>query len=102
LPYAPVVTVGWDATPRWAKDCPWPPPPLGYPYTRVVLNNTPELLGELCRRAKRQVESSRLPPPMILLNAWNEWTEGSALLPSTAHGARHLEAVNSVFGARSK
>ena len=39
LPYGPVVTVGWDPSPRWAKNCGWPPPNIGYPYTPIIVNN---------------------------------------------------------------
>jgi len=39
------------------------------------------------------VEHARLPPPVILINAWNEWTEGSALLPEKDQGTRYLETL---------
>jgi hypothetical protein len=81
LPYASVVTVGWDPSPRWARDISFPPANLGYPYTTVVVHNTPERFGDLCRRARQFCERARLRPPGIFVNAWNEWTEGSALLP---------------------
>ncbi len=97
LPYAPIVSVGWDASSRWAKDCPWPPPNVGYPYTPVVVGNTPELFGEVCRRAKRHFESSQLRPPAILVNAWNEWTEGSVLLPDREYKTRFLEELSKAF-----
>jgi hypothetical protein len=35
---------------------------------------------------------------MITINAWNEWTEGSYLLPDTEHGNAYLEAIRGVFG----
>jgi hypothetical protein len=98
LPFAPIVTVGWDTTPRWAKDCPWPPANLGYPYSPVVVHNTPERFGDLCRKARRHVESARLRPPMILINAWNEWTEGSALLPERVYKTRFLEEARKALG----
>lgn len=97
LPYTPIVSVGWDTSSRWPKDCPWPPPNTGYPYTPVVVGNTPELFGEVCRRARRHFESSRLRPPAILVNAWNEWTEGSALLPDREYKTRFLEELSRAF-----
>jgi hypothetical protein len=98
LPYAPVVTLGWDPSPRWVKETPFPPSAArGYPYTTIVTNNTPEQFGELCRRAKRQYETSRLRPPGIVINAWNEWTEGSALLPEQLYGTRFLEELRKAF-----
>ena len=99
LPYAPIVSVGWDTTTRWAKDAPWPPPNAGYPYSSVVVGNTPELFGEVCRQARRHCQSSRLPPPAILVNAWNEWTEGSVLLPDRHYKTRFLEQLRDVFQA---
>jgi hypothetical protein len=93
LPYAPVVTIGWDPSPRWDKSCPWPPPNRGYPYTTIVTNNSPEQFGELCRKALGQCQSSRLPTPAIVVNAWNEWTEGSALLPDQTHKSAFLEEL---------
>ena len=36
--------------------------------------------------------------PVITINAWNEWTEGSALLPDTDHGLGYLEAIKRVLG----
>ena len=94
LPYAPVVTIGWDPSPRWARSISVPPPNLGYPYTTLVTHSTPELFGELCHRASRHCATARLQPPAILVNAWNEWTEGSALLPEAAFKARYLEELD--------
>ena len=93
LPYCPVVTVGWDPSPRWAKDCAWPPPNIGYPYTPLVVNNTPELFGEMCRKARAHCAAAKLRPPAIVVNAWNEWTEGSALLPERNYKTRFLEEL---------
>lgn len=94
LPHMPTVTVGWDPSPRWVEDAPWPlPEDKGYPYSTLVVNNTPERFGELFGKALERAESARLRPPAILVNAWNEWTEGSVLLPDTKHGTRYLEEI---------
>lgn len=93
LPYAPVVTVGWDVTPRWEKNAPWPPQKNHYPYTPIVVDNTPEKFGELVRRALRHAETSEGGAPFILVNAWNEWTEGSSLLPQEKYGDGYLRAL---------
>ncbi len=95
LPYMPVATVGWDCTPRCRADVPWPfPPPYEYPYLPVVTGNTPERWRELLGDAKA------LAPAQVLLNAWNEWTEGGYLLPEERTGTAYLEAVRDVFGVR--
>ena len=93
LPYSPIVTVGWDPSPRWARKCSFPPPNLGYPYTTVVVHSSPESFGELFRRAQQHCERAHLRPPAILVNAWNEWTEGSALLPDQQFKTQYLEEV---------
>lgn len=93
LPYAPTVTVGWDPSPRWVKETPWPPPNKGYPYGTLVINNTPERFGELVRKALKQAQSAQLRPPAIMINAWNEWTEGGVLLPDVKYKTRYLEEL---------
>ncbi len=93
LPYFPVVTIGWDCTPRWEKTTPFPPERNAYPYGTVVAGNTPDEFGRLCRLARKQVEEARLHPQAILVNAWNEWTEGSALLPEKEHGTNFLNTL---------
>jgi len=59
----PVVTMGWDSTPRCRPDVPWPFPKREYPYGPVVVGNTPELFEQLLRDAARHIE--RDPPPDI-------------------------------------
>ena len=34
----------------------------------------------------------------LFLNAWNEWTEGSYLLPEEKYGTDYLETIKQVFG----
>jgi hypothetical protein len=99
LPYAPVVTVGWDATARWEKGVPWPPTKNAYPYSPTAINNTPEKFGGLVRRGLRQMEEAKVRPPFLLINAWNEWTEGASLLPQEKYGNGYLEALKKALAA---
>jgi len=43
------------------------------------------------------LERSDVPQKILTINAWNEWTEGSYLLPDTVLGTAHLEAMQEVF-----
>ncbi|OUS76478.1 hypothetical protein B1748_12435 [Paenibacillus sp. MY03] len=36
-------------------------------------------------------------PPIVTINSWNEWTEGSYIEPDTIHGMGYLEAIRTVF-----
>jgi hypothetical protein len=49
--------------------------------------------------AKRFSESGSESYTEVTINAWNEWTEGSYLLPDTMTGLGYLEAIREVFGA---
>ena len=99
LPYGPVVTVGWDVTPRWELNVPWPPERNHYPYTPIVINNTPAKFGELVRRGLRQIQASKLKPPALFVNSWNEWTEGSALIPQQKYGDGYLQELKKALDA---
>ena len=107
----PIVTQGWDSTPRCRTDVPWPFP-LGpksgknpyyeYPYTPVVVGNTPERFERLLRDAAAHAQRDPRQPFAVLVNAWNEWTEGGFLLPEERYGTGYLEAIKRVFGQRAK
>lgn len=103
LPYSPVVTMGWDVSPRCEQNLPWPFPEqpgkgLGsYPYGPVVVGNTPELFGTLCRMAREHNVMLRPTPNAVFVNAWNEWTEGCYLLPEKRHGLGYLEALRAAM-----
>lgn len=95
-PYFPNVTVGWDATPRTCQSDNYR---LGeYPFTSVVVNNSPEAFRAALESAKAFAEAD-LPPDkrIITVNSWNEWTEGSYLEPDTINGMAYLDAVRDVF-----
>jgi hypothetical protein len=98
----PVVTMGWDVTPRCRQDDTWPYPHKEYPYVPVVVGNTPALYEQLLQDARKQCEKDPKKPFGVLLNAWNEWTEGAYLLPEKRTGTQYLEAIKKVFGIKSK
>ncbi len=96
VPYHPKVSMGWDPTPRTIQSDVYES--RGYPWTAVLEGNTPAAFEASLRKAKAFALAARTPHPMITLNAWNEWTEGSYLLPDNVHGNAYLEAVGRVFG----
>jgi hypothetical protein len=88
VPLFPCVSVGWDDTPRF--------PEKGKKDV-VHHHNTPESFAALLSVARQYADSHPEQPPLITINAWNEWVEGSYLLPDMLHGFGYLEAVKSVF-----
>jgi len=96
-PYFPNVTVGWDSTPRACQTDNFR---LGeYPFTSVIVNNTPEAFRAALESAKSfTIGNLPLNKRLITLNSWNEWTEGSYLEPDTVNGLAYLDAVRKVFG----
>lgn len=88
IPLFPCVSVGWDATPRF--------PEQG--INDVVHNhNTPASFAALLSKAKKYADSHPEQPKLITINAWNEWVEGSYLLPDMLNGFGYLEAIKEVF-----
>ena len=98
IPYHPNVSMGWDSSPRTTQTSAFEN--RGYPWMSTFVGNTPEAFEDALRRAKSFAE--KLPPEvrMITINAWNEWTEGSYLLPDTVTGTKYLEAIKRVFAPR--
>ncbi|MBN1419465.1 MAG: glycoside hydrolase family 99-like domain-containing protein [Planctomycetes bacterium] len=99
VPYFPNVTMGWDSSPRAHQEDEFGN--SGYPFMHTIGGNTPErfrrALEETRRRLLERTEGPRMPSPVVTINCWNEWTEGSYLEPDTAHGMAYLEAVRDAF-----
>ncbi len=99
VPFHPNVTVGWDSTPRISQDVPFVR--AQYPFI-AVFDQTPTEFAVALHRAAAFIDDHPTEHPVITINAWNEWTEGSALLPDRANGLGFLEALRAVFGVRGK
>ena len=95
--FVPTVTRGWDCSGRCHPDEPFPWHCGGYPYSGIVRNNTPELFRGLLADAKAFAETSPKKPEVVILNAWNEYTEGCWLVPDENIGDASLRAVRDVF-----
>jgi hypothetical protein len=98
LPYIPNVTTGWDSTPRCRLDEPYPWRILAYPYTMSFTNNTPEAFREILSEAKAHAENDPKKPGAVYINGWNEYTEGTYLVPNNFDSDGFLRAVAAVFG----
>lgn len=88
VPVFPCVSIGWDDTPRF--------PNKGIRDV-VHYNNTPQSFATLLSKAKIYADSHPEQPRLITINAWNEWVEGSYLLPDMLNGFGYLEAVKQVI-----
>lgn len=93
LRYVPNVTMGWDSTARVSPEdeliiSEWP-------HLPVVTGNTPEEFAASCRAAKQFADETG--ESVIVVNAWNEWTEGSYLEPDSRYGLGYIDAMAKVF-----
>jgi hypothetical protein len=97
LPHHPNVTMGWDPSPRTVQSDAFEP--RGGTFT-AVLEDDPVIFKQALEKAKAFVSREECKQKIITINAWNEWTEGSYLLPDTAHGTAYTDAIREVFGAK--
>jgi hypothetical protein len=89
IPFFPCVSIGWDDTPRF--------PAKGKDHV-TRFHNTPEVFANYLRIAKEYADKkSNEQPKFIMINSWNEWVEGSYLMPDMLNGYGYLEAVKSVM-----
>lgn len=85
LPHIPCLTVGWDARP-WHG-----------PYTKRKFARSSRHFQEGLACLKGHLDETG--KTMAILEAWNEWGEGSYIEPNRSHGFRDLEAIRTVFCA---
>jgi len=77
---------GWDDMPRtlgWGNDTRWARP-----------GNTPQEFARLLGIARPMIEPEL---PFLIIEAWNEWGEGSFIEPGKQYGFGQLEAIRRVF-----
>ena len=85
----PNVSLGWENTLRYNP---------GEMREWVCRDNTPENVKKGFELAKEYVDTHpELKAPLITVNSWNEWTEGSYLQPDDLNGYGYLEAIKKVF-----
>ena len=89
IPLFPTVSIGWDDTPRF---------PAKGEHDVTRFNHSPEAFKSFLLEAKKYADEHPEQPKFVMINAWNEWVEGSYLLPDRYWGYGWLEAVRDVFG----
>ena len=96
LPFFPSITVGGDVSPRWSRELtyPWDYKKMG--YYPITVNNTPERIAELLR------DALSFDTKAVIINAWNEWTEGMFLLPDNHDGSERLDKIKEVLEVYNK
>ncbi len=89
--------MGWDASPRCMQSDKFQK--NNYPWTPVITSNTPAAFRLQLQAAKKFLDDYNPKHKILVLNSWNEWTEGSYLLPEKKYVDAYLEAIKSVFGS---
>ena len=56
-----------------------------------MVNNTPERIGEMLKKALAMNSDA------VIINAWNEWSEGMSLIPEKHLGDANLKAIEQVI-----
>lgn len=95
VPYHPVISMGWDSSPRTVQSDMYEP--RGYPFSGVW-RQSPDHFKSALEEVRRFLETRPLRERVVTLCAWNEWTEGAYLEPDAITGYGYLEAVRDVFG----
>jgi Glycosyltransferase WbsX len=90
LPYIVPASPGWDARP-WASD-----------KAIVRTDPTPKKFGYMLRDAKQLLDSgSPGVLDILMIEAWNEFAEGSYIEPTKKWGFEYLQVIQSIFKTES-
>ncbi len=81
----PVAFPGWDTSIRHAE------------RGQILLNNTPELYGQMLDGIRAQLVDRAEADRMVVFKSWNEWAEGNILEPSAEFGRAYLEQTAARF-----
>ena len=97
LPFVPTASVGWDPMP-WANENPATPWLHQDKIKRWF--SRPDQFMTLLARVKAFAEhfpAESITRNTLLLDNWNEWSEGHFISPSAAGGFGYLQAVRNTF-----
>ncbi|MDR1222114.1 MAG: glycoside hydrolase family 99-like domain-containing protein [Tannerella sp.] len=89
IPVFPCVSTGFDNSPRFPDQT-----------IKGIYNRNPESFIPLLLQAKEYADKHPDQPKIVVINAWNEWIEGSYLLPDMKYGFGYLEAVRDVMSGK--
>ena len=88
IPLVPPVCGGWDSRPWHGEN------------DFIRFDRTPELFRQHLLEARQFLENNPTSPRlrnMLILEAWNEWGEGSYIEPHTEYGFGYLDAIRSAL-----
>lgn len=85
--FIPTVGAGWDRT-----IVPW----LKY-RSHIAIDNDPAIFRDQLEHARSFLLAEQDRPGILMITAWNEWSEGQIIEPDNIHGTAYLEQVASVF-----
>lgn len=81
----PAIAPNWDHSPRsGAKGI-------------VFHKSSPQLFGQVLKRAIETVENKPEEEKIVIIKSWNEWGEGNYLEPDTRFGDAYLEEIKRVL-----
>jgi len=86
LKYIPTAWAGWDDIARYGEH--------RRAQSAVTAGNTPAVFRSMAQALPEYVEKEN---PLALVEAWNEWGEGTVIEPSKAYGFDHLSALLNVL-----
>jgi hypothetical protein len=92
LPFHPTATVGFDNSPRWHRGAALPLDFRTLHYEPIVVDNPPAKFAQAVSECLASMARQGA-PRWLLINAWNEWTEGNYLLPDQRYGTGYLQAL---------
>ena len=90
LLHFPSVTLGLDVAPRWSRKIKFPMDYVKLGYCPICMGNTPEKFEAILEKALAKNS------PAVIINAWNEWTEGMALIPDEQYQTGFLDAIRRI------
>lgn len=97
LPFIPNISVGWDCSPRTSGALSWEAR-KGYGWT-PVFECAVGTIKSAARDARSilRAQAAAGAPQIVTVNAWNEWTEGSYLMPDSDRGLELLATLSECF-----